>query len=194
MRPLKSVEQSCVSDLQRLGLSRLVTRHNRQRVPRAPARGPARLAGPNRCSSGGPKTTNTRPRVTWRTVLIASDSFCGEIGRIDEHAERLAALEPLHSPRHAIDRFQAANDRFQLQAGGQSSGRGGQTIRHMMVANDPRADRARLLRRRRARTSARSRMPLKHAGRDVGLGVQSICQTWAIRFRASSRGNDGRRR
>jgi hypothetical protein len=37
-------------------------------------------------------------------------------GGIDKHAERLPALQPLHTAGDAIDRFQAADDCFQIKS------------------------------------------------------------------------------
>ena len=67
------------------------------------------------------------------------------MGEIDENAERLAALDPLQPPRHALDRLQAANHRGQVDAVSQSDGRRRQTVVDVMAADHLRADGNRLL-------------------------------------------------
>src|SRR5262245_8088514 len=62
------------------------------------------------------------------------------IGSIDENAEGLATFEALHATRNAVHGFQAADNRFQVEARGQARGSGGQAIGDMWVPDDARAN------------------------------------------------------
>ena len=144
-------------------------------------------------SPPAPNTQISRPAVTCRRAFKTPLSAVGRVGEIDEHAERLAALDPLQPARHVADRFQPADDRGQLDAVGQPHGRRRQAVVDVVRADHLRADRHGFAARREQEGLFAEALLDRHGG-DFGRRLDADRQHGAVELAQDSRPSRDRRR
>ena len=125
--------------------------------------------------------------------LQAGGQGVGRVGEIDEHPERLAALDPLEPAPHAVDGLQAADHRGQVDAVGQAHGRGGQAVVDVVPADHPRLHRHRLAAGRQQKRLFAEEF-LHRQGGDFRGRADADRQGRAVEAAADSRRPPGRRR